>query len=1290
MAVWPADRASGYPDDRQRMVLRGNVHPLAQAAFDLGAAPGDRRMERMILLLRPDDRQQAALAALVQAQQDPQSPYYHRWLTPEEYEQRFGVSENDLRAVRSWLEGQGFQVEEGPAARSALIFSGTAAQVEAGFHTPIHRYAAHGETHYANAKDPEIPKALAEVVHGVVSLHDFQSAPSHANAAPAFTNSSGAHYLEPGDWVAIYDVAPLYGQGLDGTGQSIAVLGRADISLQDVRTFRSNAGLPANDPQIVVNGPDPGGAGSGDALESTLDVEWSGAIATKAAVKFVTSASGASDGIALSAQYAVANKVAPIITLSYGQCEASLTSTGTAFWNSLWTQAAALGISVFVSSGDGGAAGCDSASAATATHGLGVNGLCSSPSSTCVGGTEFNDAGNPGLYWSATNGSNLASARSYIPEAAWNETGTLGGLWSSGGGASIAWGKPAWQSAPGVPADAKRDVPDVALAAAVHDGYLIQFQGSRYSVGGTSAATPSLASVMALVFQNAGSWQGNVDPVLYTLATRQMGAAGAAVFHDIVGGNNSVPGLAGFNAGTGYDQVTGLGSVDATLLVDHWNDARGTGFALTPSAYTVSAQQGTPGSLSLAVAPQGGFASPVTLSASGAPTGVAVTFSSPTVTAAAPVTVTFTAGAAAVAGTGTVTLTGSGGGLTRMASVTLTVIVPTFSLTPAATSAGVAPGSTTQVALSTVALNGFKSAIALSAGGLPSGVTASFAPASIASPGTGSSTLTLAASSTAAAGTYALTVTGTGGAVTQTAPLSLTVVVPTFTLTVNAASALGEANSSIPIGVSTVAGPSFKSAIALSVAGLPSGVTASFAPASIASPGTGSSILTLTLSSSAAAGTYPLTVTATGGGVTRTAPLSLLVPAATFALTTNAAGVIIAPGGSIPVTVSTAAQNGFKSAIALSVTGLPSGVTAGFAPAGIASPGTGSSTLTLAASAAAAAGTYTLTVTATGGGVTKTAPLSLTIPAAFTLTTNAAAATATQNGSAGVAVSTAAQNGFKSAITLSVTGLPSGVTASFAPAGIASPGTGSSTLTLAASSTAPAGVYSLTIAAAGGGATASAPLALTVLASSFTLTPSASSVTLTPAGSVPITVSTAAVNGFKSAIALSASGLPTGLTAAFAPTSVPSPGTGTSTLTLQAGANAVPGAYTVTVTGTGGGVTRTASIGLTVPAPSFSLTPIGSSVILGAGGSIPLGISTVALNGFKSAIALSASGLPAGVTATFAPASVASPGTGSSTLTLKATSATKTGSYNLTITGTGGGVTVTAPLALTVAAPGSH
>jgi pseudomonalisin len=433
------DRVLRTVDDNERAVLRGNVHPLASVKDETEVVPPDYWMHRMVLHLKPDTAQQQALDALLAAQYEPTSARYHHWITPKMYGELFGVSSNDLAQLTNWLELHGLQVEEVMPSRLGIIFSGHAYQVESAFHPALRTYKVGGELHHANARDPEIPLALSDVVGGVLSLHDFRSQPMHfavKKITPEFSSGS-SHYLSPADFSVIYNIDPLYGRAISGAGQSIAIVGRSNINLADVRIFRSTFGLPKNDPQVILNGANPGILSAAEESEALLDVEWSGAIARDAKIKLVISRStSASDGVFLSSQYVVNHNFAPVMSVSFGLCEAALGTSGNNFFNNLWKQAAAQGITVFVSSGDSGAAGCDPASSRRALKGRAVNGLCSSPYSVCVGGTQFNEGSAASLYWSSANTTgSLASARSYIPEMAWNESGTRG-LWSTGGGAS--------------------------------------------------------------------------------------------------------------------------------------------------------------------------------------------------------------------------------------------------------------------------------------------------------------------------------------------------------------------------------------------------------------------------------------------------------------------------------------------------------------------------------------------------------------------------------------------------------------------------------------------------------------------------------------------------------------------------------------------------------------------------------------------------------------------------------------------------------------------------------------
>ena len=413
----PHDRLSSTVDTRTTVELPGNVHPFVRGANGLAVESG-LRMERMILLLQPDSTQAAALDQLVEQQQNPQSPTYKKFLSPQQFGSQFGVSASDIQKVQAWLETQGFTIDEIPASQQSIVFSGTAEQVAAAFNTQIQKFSIGGQTRYANSNNPSIPAALAGVVKGVVKLHSFQHGRSLTKTIPLRIRSrsalnslnGGSHYLSPADYTTIYDIGPLYSGGVNGAGQTIAIVARSNIYLSDVETFRSQFGLPANNPTLTIVNSDPGVL-EGDSTETTLDTEWSGAVAPKAAVKVViASSTNSADGVDLSAQYIVNNNVAQVVSLSYGSCEAYMGTTELAFYNNLWKQAAAQGMTVFVSAGDSGAAGCDGGSSTTGSM-KGVNGLCSSPYSVCVGGTEFNDGSNPGQYWLPGNNPQMGSHR---------------------------------------------------------------------------------------------------------------------------------------------------------------------------------------------------------------------------------------------------------------------------------------------------------------------------------------------------------------------------------------------------------------------------------------------------------------------------------------------------------------------------------------------------------------------------------------------------------------------------------------------------------------------------------------------------------------------------------------------------------------------------------------------------------------------------------------------------------------------------------------------------------------
>jgi uncharacterized protein (TIGR03437 family) len=580
-------------DNTRTVVLRGRVHPRARTENDRGPVESSFQVPAITLILKSSASQQSDLRQLLQQQQDPSSPNYHQWLTPEQYADRFGVSSNDAARIVDWLQSQGFVVSSTSRSRTSITFSGTADQARNALHTEIHRYSVNGTTHYANATDPSIPAALSDVVAGFRGLNSFHL---KTRIKRQFTVARGVHHIAPDDLATIYNIAPLYQAGVDGTGQRIAIVGQSSVRTQDIQAFRSTFNLsPANLQMILVpDRPNPGIV-PGDVDEAALDIEWSGAVARNATIVYVYS-----DDVWQSAMYAVDQNLAPVLSMSYGGCEGSDLADLPTF-QAMVQQANAQGMTWLAAAGDAGAADCEDPSALTAQNGLAVDVPASIPEVTSMGGTEFSE--QSGSYWSATNTANSASALSYIPEQAWNDTALGGGLAATGGGSSIVFPRPAWQTGPGVPSDGARHVPDLSLSASAnHDGYYIYNSGSVQYVGGTSAAAPAMAGIVALLNQYlVSSGLGNINPTLYRLAQSTTG-----VFHDITSGNNMVPcasgspncsdGSFGLTAAAGYDEVTGLGSVDAYNLVHQWSSQRPTNSAVVPSIDHITVFQQQPDS----------------------------------------------------------------------------------------------------------------------------------------------------------------------------------------------------------------------------------------------------------------------------------------------------------------------------------------------------------------------------------------------------------------------------------------------------------------------------------------------------------------------------------------------------------------------------------------------------------------------------------------------------------------------------------------------------------------------
>ena len=440
-----ANRIASTVSNASRVQLQGTISNRAQQSQDLGAAAPDTKLSGLMIRFSMTTAQAAQMQQLQSDLQSPSSGRYHQWLTPEQYADQFGVSTADLAKVTSWLTAQGFKVNAASRSRSFVGFSGTAAQAQSAFGTSIHSVLSEGETHFTNLSEPTIPAALSGVVGTVRGLNDFKPRPSaklqqvqsSAAGSPNFNFSTG-NGLVPGDLQIIYDVSSLISSGTNGSGVNIGIVGQSDVDLTPIASFRSLTGLPATTINVVTYGDDPG-IFSDDTGESQLDLQWAGAAAPNASIYFYTSTD-----VTSSLQYAIDSNNVQIISTSYGYCEAQNSSSFAAYYDALAQQANAQGITILTAAGDSGAAGC-------ANHGdpTVLSGVLSAPtvpgSMTAVGGTEFNEGSATSTYWNSSNGTNGVSAKSYIPEVAWNETSSSNGLLASGGGSSIYYTKPAWQ-----------------------------------------------------------------------------------------------------------------------------------------------------------------------------------------------------------------------------------------------------------------------------------------------------------------------------------------------------------------------------------------------------------------------------------------------------------------------------------------------------------------------------------------------------------------------------------------------------------------------------------------------------------------------------------------------------------------------------------------------------------------------------------------------------------------------------------------------------------------------------
>jgi pseudomonalisin len=825
--VKQADRVAANPDFGPLTSLGERLPGWVRAGnqmaggVDLGAAM------HISVVLRRDAGAQAALETLLAEQQNPGSARYHQWLTPAQVGELFGPTQHDLAAVQTWLTSQGLRVDSIAPNGVMVEASGSMAVVGNAFHTSFGSFRV-GETARLSAVSAAtIPTALSGVIRSIHGLTQTQYAPQSnmslrrlpaGGLRPQTNLGEGVNAILPDDFAVIYDIASVYSEGNTGAtigtaAQHIAIIDKSRVVASDISSYESLAGLASKQANVVLAGADPGvatGSNAGLASEATLDVDRVIGTAPGAQADLVLAAdTSTEDGVDIATAYNINTLLDPVMTISFGSCEADNGSAETDFLNTEFEAAAGEGISTFISAGDSGAAGCDTAFSPVTIQETpqiaSINALCSSGYVTCVGGTEFNDRGDPSLYWAATNFSvGNESALSYIPEGAWNEPSAMSSAGvttyapaAGGGGASVYIAKPSWQTGTGVPADGFRDVPDVAFTAADHDGYLGCFaagggdcvstsQGTEITIfSGTSAAAPSMAGIVALLNTKLGSAEGDVNPLLYGLA-----ASNSEVFHDVTVAssgvvdctaavpsmcNNGTPGpsslsggLAGDVVTTGYDEATGLGSVNVGNLLGASEVSVGSNngvgsFTLAANAATVSATPAanmtTTNSSTITGTSVGGFVGMVVLSCAVTP----ATNQPPTCSVSP----------------SSLSLTANGGANSALAITSAGPISNCLTSTASRRSTGLRGFSGVAMAgllllllpvrrrkalraLAMVCLLGAGLGALSGCGGDAATVVKTAACSNVVTAGT-------------TAGTYTVTVTGTSGSVTATAPVMLTV-----------------------------------------------------------------------------------------------------------------------------------------------------------------------------------------------------------------------------------------------------------------------------------------------------------------------------------------------------------------------------------------------------------------------------------------------------------------------------------------------------------------------------------
>jgi trimeric autotransporter adhesin len=1324
-----ASRLTSPIVEGSRVTLQGAIHPLANKANDRGVLPDGTKLERMQIVLKRSDEQESSLKRLVNDLHSAGSASYHKWLTPEQFGKQFGPSDDDVAKLESWLQAQGFTITKLSPGRQVLEVSGTAGQLKNTFHAEMHQYSVAGLTRYANANAPDVPAALAPVFGGFVSLNNFRfknhvrvlgkaqmNASTH-EATPSWTigNSSGNNLiLSPADFAVQYDLP----SNTKGDNQTVAIINESNINVELVNQYRSLFGLSVNPPQVIIDGNDPGVDGinspfgpNNASVEAYLDVEVAGSVAPNAQIDLVIANDTAVDsGLTLAMEHAVFTNVAPVLSLSFGGCEAAQGSFNT-FISALWEQAAAQGQTVLVSTGDSGSAGCDNGTQ-FAVGGQAVNGLASTPYNVAVGGTDFyyaNGSSDFGTYWNLTpsNSTPVVSIKSHVPEQPWNNSqyglnvynyyaenqattiaaGSGGastlGVDNSSGTPTSPYPKPSWQTGvTGIPADNARDLPDLALFAAnganntyypicaadadcipVSSGF-VQISG----VGGTSASTPAFAGIMALINQKYGA-QGQANYVLYPLAKQY-----PTSFNDVTVGNIAVP-----CATVTVYTTNSNGNVTGTYPPKQCKSVSSP-ISVVDSTYISGTSTGA--------TPEGELSVDGTNPAYAATTGYDLATGLGTVDASN-----------LIANWGKITLAPS--------TTTLTPSATTFAHGTSITVSGGVTGTTTPtgdvslITTSTEPNNQGEDFFTLDGSGSYKGGV-NFLPG----------------------GSYNIYGYYAGNGVvgpSQSTPVAITVTPENSTTTLKAYDLL---NSVTIASGSTV---TYGSPNALSAtASTSSGGSPTTAPTGSITFLDGSTTLATAAlnangnagySGAFAIGSHSITAAFSGDGSYNTSTSA----ATTFTVAKNTP-TIVAPfvanadqngnpvNGQVTYIVVQVenSQSTSGSALAptgtISITGLPSGSTTtatlvpGVDPYNNSPQGTGYFTVP-----ASASGNYSITVNYPGDSNYNSTSGSETITFDTGAGTIATTTTAVPS-----ATTTSPTSNLAVAVTVTSSGgtAPTGVVGVYASQYLI----GSATLTSASSNSSSAAVYLNSAALFQGSNQVSVQyyptngssfkssatvITLTNPLSDFAMVPVSTILSIPTAGTQTDAINLSSTNGFAGAVSLSCSASG-GVTCSLSPatTTLASGGQGSTTLTVNTTAAIGSGTYNVLITGKNSAGTLVHTLGLTVVAPSFTLN--GAAInISPAGGSGSSTITATSSGGFAGSVGLACAvtATPAGATnlptCSLNPTSTSVTGTtaGTSTLTVNTTSTTTPGNYKVTVTGVSGSLTATTAISVVVVPP---